>query len=250
VAQARYDSALNAVREQIAALTMHRAELDLAVEAQSNATVRAPFAGVVAARHCGPGAFLQIGSSVATLVRIDPLRFRAGVPEREAKNIQVGQNAELRIEGQKAPRVAQVSRTSPVLDLASRSLVVEIDVPNPDSSVEGAIGGGIFAEADVVVDPEAQVLAVPESAVSEFAGVQKVWVLKDGQAAPRRIVTGRVADGWVEILEGLAPGETIAFDAARVLPGPVRISGNPPAEAAPAQQARAGRTSSPAPVAE
>jgi RND family efflux transporter MFP subunit len=233
VARARYDSALNTVREQIAALAMRRAELEMAIEAQSNATVRAPFAGVVAARHVGPGVFLQIGSPVVTLVRIDPLRFRAGAPERDSKSIRVGQDVELRIEGDDAVRSAKVSRISPVLELASRSLVVEIDVPNPDS----ALGGGTFAEADVVVDAEAKALALPASAVSEFAGVQKAWVLKDGQAAPRRIVTGRAADGYVEILEGLEPGELVALEAAKVTAGPVRIVETSKSQQAAAQPA-------------
>lgn len=223
VAQARHDSALNNVREQIAALAMHRAELDMALEAQANATVRAPFAGVVAARQASPGVYLQIGAPVVTLVRIDPLRFRAGAPEREARHLKVGQQAVLRIEGQQQPRTATISRLSPVLDLASRSLMVEIDIPNAGVGGEAVLQGGLFAECDIVVDAQSKTLAAPQSAVIEFAGVQKAWILKDGQAQSRKVVTGRTADGFVEILEGLEASDQIALDAARVAPGPVTI---------------------------
>jgi RND family efflux transporter MFP subunit len=223
VAKARYDSALNAVREQIAALAMHRALLDLATQAQANAKIKAPFSGVVAARQASPGVYLQVGAPVVTLVRIDPLRFRAGAPEREARSIKVGQAATLRIEGQGEPRQAKVSRISPVLDLASRSLVIEIDVPNPAGAVGGALEGGLFAECEVVVDEEARTLAAPATAIVEFAGVQKAWIIEDGKTESRRIVTGRSQAGWVEVLEGLGENETIVLDASRIAPGAVNV---------------------------
>jgi RND family efflux transporter MFP subunit len=164
-----------------------------------------------------PGVYLQVGDPVVTLVRADPLRFHAGVPERHALQVRVGQEAHIKIEGQNSPLTGKVSRLSPVLNLASRSLPIEIDIPNPDLRLRA----GLFAEAEIVIDPRSRALAAPHSAVVEFAGVEKVYVVKNGQAAMRRVVTGRKLGDSVEIVEGLEAGEQIALDGAAARPGPV-----------------------------
>jgi hypothetical protein len=67
----------------------------------------------------------------------------------------------------------------------------------------------LFAEAEIVVDPNATVLTVPAGAVTEFAGIEKVWVVENGQAAERAVRIGRREPHRVEILDGLEPGHLI-----------------------------------------
>jgi RND family efflux transporter MFP subunit len=219
IAEARYQSALNGVDEQIAQLAALRAELDLARQQRDDAVIRAPFAGVVQERHVGPGVFLQRGASVVTLVRTDPLRFRAGVPEREAMQVHLGQPVRLEVQGEARPFETRVTRLSPSLDLASRSLMIEADLPNAGSRLPT----GLFAEGEIVVDPKAPALVVPAGAVTEFAGVEKVWVVKDGQAREQRVRTGRRDRQRVEILDGLAAGDRVVADATQGRPGPVAV---------------------------
>ena len=176
-----------------------------------DAEVRAPFAGSVQQRHVAPGAYVQVGQPIVTLVRVDPLRFRGGVPERQALQVQQGQQATIRVEGQSPLRSGRVSRISPALDMSNRALTIEIDVPNPG----GRTRVGVFAEADVVVEPAAQTLVIPASAIREFAGIEKAWVVRDGQAEERVLETGRRADGRVEILRGVERGELVVREAHR-----------------------------------
>ncbi|NUQ62303.1 MAG: efflux RND transporter periplasmic adaptor subunit [Pirellulales bacterium] len=218
VAEARYLAALNAVEEERANLAVRSAELGIARQKLANATIRAPFAGTVAARHIAPGVYLGIGQSVVTLVRIDPLRFRAGVPELLATQIAVGQEVKMSVQGQTGPLSARISRISPSLDTSSRSLTIEADVPNPGERLRT----GLFAEAEIVVDPDAATLAVPSQAVSEFAGVEKVWLVRDGKAAEHEIKTGRRTGPLAEILDGLAEGDTVVAEAGQGRAGPVR----------------------------
>lgn len=218
VAEARYASALNAVEEQIALLRVRRSELALARQQQADAVIRAPFAGVVQARHVARGMYMQPGAPVVTLVRTDPLRFRCGVPEREARHVQVQEAVHLFVEGHSSPIPARVTRISPALTLSNRSLTIEADVPNPD----GALRAGLFAQADIVVDHEARTVAVPAAAVTEFAGVEKVWLVRHGKAEERRVQTGRRNDGLVEILSGLAIGDVVVADASQGRAGPVQ----------------------------
>ena len=219
VAEARCRSALNAVAEQIALIGVRRAELALAKQARVDAELRAPFAGCVQQRHVAPGTYVQVGQPIVSLVRADPLRFRAGVPERQAARLQEGQAATVQVEGLATPLEGAVSRISPALDASNRSLTVEIDVPNPGTRLRV----GLFAEAAVVVEPDARSVSIPGSSLRDFAGVEKVWVVDKGQASERVITTGRRDGDWVEVMTGVAAGDVIVRQPQEGLAGPVVV---------------------------
>ena len=129
VAEARYRSALNTVEDK----SPRSASVGRKCAGQAGAHGRrnpAPFAGCVQQRFAALGNYVQIGQPIVTLVRTDPLRFRAGVPERQAARLQKGQTATIHVEGLAAPLEGMVSRISPALDVSNRTLTVEIDVPN------------------------------------------------------------------------------------------------------------------------
>jgi RND family efflux transporter MFP subunit len=220
VAEARFAAALNGVQEKIALLAMRRVELAMARQVQTDSVIVSPFAGVVQERHVAPGVYLNVGQSVMTLVRTDPLRFRAGVPEREAMRVRPDQTVRIVIDGEPEPLVARISRISPALDMSSRSLVIEADVPNPD----GRLRCGLFAEAEILVGQEERTLAVPATAIREFAGVEKVWVVDDGKAREQQVQTRRRNADWIEIVDGLKPGVQIVSDADQGHAGPVQIA--------------------------
>jgi RND family efflux transporter MFP subunit len=209
VAEARCQSALQSVGESIASLGVRRVELALARQARADSEIRVPFDGIVEQRHVAPGAYVQVGQPIVSVVSMDPLRFHAGVPEREAMRLQLGQAVHVMIEGEKAPLVGKITRISPSLDLTSRSLTIEADLPNPGLRLRT----GLFAEADIVVDPAAETLAAPLRAVREFAGVEKVRVVRDGKAAEQAVQTGRRDKEWIEVTEGLKAGDRVEVPA-------------------------------------
>ena len=219
VAEARYSAALNGVDEKIALLAVRRAELAQARRLQTDSVTLAPFKGMVQERHVAPGVYVSIGEPIVTLVRTDPLRFRAGVPERQALQVRVGQDVRIVVEGQPEPLMAKITRISPSLEVSSRSLMVEADVRNED----GKLRTGLFGEAEIVVDPNAQLMCVPEQAVIQFAGVEKVWYVKDGQSVEKRITVGRRGNGLVEVLDGLTPGDLVISHADKGVAGKVAI---------------------------
>lgn len=209
VASAKYSAAVNGVREKIALIGVRAAELSVAQQRMDDTAIRAPFEGLVQQRHVAPGTYLQVGDPVATLVRTSTLRFRGTIPERHAYRLASGQQVTLHIESVPEPLVASITRISPNVEEMNRSLTFEAQVPNAD----GRLRAGLFAEAEVVVDPEAQALIVPRSAIVEFAGAEKVWKLVDGVAQEQTVQTSRRADKVVEIVGGLAPGEIILVEA-------------------------------------
>lgn len=219
VADARYASSLNAVEERLATIALRRAELNFARQQLADATVVAPFDGLIQQRHVAPGTYVAVGQPVATLVRINPVRFRGQVPERFALQLQVGQTVEVQLEGESQPRVGRISRISPELDQQTRSLTFEADLPNPDNRLRA----GLFAIADVVVNPESPVVAVPQSSITEFAGVERVWKLVDGEASEVPVRTGQLQGTLVEILNGIQAGDEIVVQAHTARAGKVEI---------------------------
>jgi RND family efflux transporter MFP subunit len=217
-AQARHHSALNLVGEQISLIGVRRKELALARQAVVDSRTLAPFDGVVGDRRVSPGEFVQAGQAVVTLVRADRLRFTAGVPESRAAAVKVGQRIEIQFgeEGMQ-PLVASVSRVSPTVMQSSRSILIQADVPNP----ELALQAGLFGEADLVVDADSQAIAVPKSAVSRFAGVEKVWLVVDGVASQHTVRTGREGTDRLEIVDGLEVGSVLVRNSADGHDGPV-----------------------------
>lgn len=205
VAEARYASSLNAVQGQIALLKLRRSELALAMQNRLDAVLKAPFVGIIQETHVAPGSYVSVGQPVAALVRTNPLRFRAGIPERTAIGVSVGQPLTLVLEGQPESLKTRISRISPALDVSSRSLIIEADIENPD----GNLRTGLFAEAEILVDADQKVLAVPARSIVSFGGVEKVWTVVDSKAQPRQVRTGRRDDKLIEVLSGLEPGELV-----------------------------------------
>jgi RND family efflux transporter MFP subunit len=217
-AQARYNAALNLVGEQISLIGVRRKELALAEQAVKDSEVVAPFDGVVGERLVSPGEFVGVGQAVVTLVRSNPLRFTAGVPESRAAEIHLGQVVDIK-QGLNVPRAIQtkITRVSPTVMQATRSILIEADVPNESLELQA----GLFAEAEVVVNPDAQAIVLPLSAVSRFAGVQKVWLVENDIARQQTIRTGREASNRVEIVDGLSEGQIVVLDASEGHDGPI-----------------------------
>lgn len=216
-AQARHSAALNLVGEQVSVIGVRRKELALARQMVRDSRVVAPFDGIVGERRVSPGEYVAAGQPVVTLVRADRLRFTAGVPESRAAAIRVGQEIHIDSGDQAGPLTASITRVSPTVIQSSRSVLIEADVENPDLKLQA----GLFAEAELVVDPAAAAIVVPASAVSRFAGVQKVWLVENGVAKQQTVSTGREDAQRVEILTGLTEGCTLVRHAAEGHDGPV-----------------------------
>ena len=208
-AEARHAGAINSVREKLALIGIREADLAVARQRLADATIRAPIDGYVRMRQVAPGTYVSIGQPIATIVRTDPLRFRGTVPERYAQSLSVGQEVRLKIIAIDEPYVTKIMRVSPALDAQSRALVFEADVSNPDQRFRS----GVFAEAEIVVDSGARALVIPPSALTEFAGVEKVWKVVDGVASEQEVLAGPQREPGREIVRGLTVGDQILLRA-------------------------------------
>jgi RND family efflux transporter MFP subunit len=218
----RYEDSLQDAREKQAILAQRRAELEIARQQLTDTSVRAPFDGVVQQRLTSMGEFVAAGSPVLVLVRVDPLRLRAEVPERLASQIRTGQKVRLSLDGDTNSYAGSLQRISPALDERTRMLTVEAEIPNP-----GHLRPGAFAKAAIVVEAAAPALSIPEDAIVTFAGTERALTIATNTAMEKRLTTGRRENGFVEVLKGLRPGE-------RVIRKPEGIQSGDPVTASPA----------------
>jgi RND family efflux transporter MFP subunit len=205
VAESRYQDALEEVRNRQAVLLQRRSELELAKQQLVYTTLYAPFDGAIQERRTSVGEYLATGAPIATLVRLHPLRLRAEVPERESVGIRPGLGVKVTLEGDSNTYTGRVARISPAFQELSRTLIVEAEVDNQ----HGRLRPGAFAKAELQTTSSQSVVTIPASALVTFAGIQKVFLNKDGKAVERTVIVGRKEADWVEITEGLQSGEMV-----------------------------------------
>jgi multidrug efflux pump subunit AcrA (membrane-fusion protein) len=207
VAQSKHEDALEEVKNRQALLAQRRAELAIAKQELADTSVFAPYDCAIQERQGDVGEYVVLGAPIATVVRMNTLRLRLDVPERDAFAISRGQQVRLTVEGSTNVFGGYIERLSPVIDEQTRILRVEADVPNP-----GPLRPGGFARAEIIVETNSPTLAVPKAALSVFAGIEKVFVVEQGKAAERLVETGRSWDDSVEILQGVKPGEQVVLN--------------------------------------
>ena len=189
-------------------VTVLEAQRDVLEVKLDRTVIRSPLTGAVAERVVSVGEVVQKGHALYRIVEDDPLKFRTPIPERFAAFLRVGLTVRVRVDAYPGRTFAgTITRINPTSEAASRSITIEAEVPNP----EGLLKPGFFGVGGLVYDEHAQVLAVPERALTTFAGVTKLFVVADGKAQERVVRTGvAVADGRREIIDGVAEGEQVA----------------------------------------
>jgi membrane fusion protein, multidrug efflux system len=225
-AEAQHSSDLAAVRAAEAQVKQREAALGLVQKRLGDTTVRASLAGLVAKRHVNPGEFVKDNTALFTIVVAHPLKYVGTVPERQAPDLRIGQTLRLTVEafGERA-FTGTVTRVSPAVDVATRTLTIEARVPNAD----GALRPGFFGRGHVLVREDPAAVFVPSEAVTSIAGITKVFVVANGTAAERVVKPGARQGTWVEIPGGVKVGERVAvtnlsalFNGAPVEPAPAR----------------------------
>lgn len=219
VAANKYQAALEEVRDRIAQLAQRRAEVDIARQQLSDTAITAPFDGMVQERKANIGEYLNVGAAVATLVRTDPLRLRVEVPEREAPGIRAGLKVRLSLEGDTNQYAGEITRLSPAISDQSRMLMVEADVKN-----NGSLRPGSFARAEIIVEEHQPTMAVPRDALLTFAGIEKVFLVKEGKAVEKTVNSGRRTGEFVEIARELKMGDVVVLNPGNLQSGqPVTV---------------------------
>lgn len=185
-----------------------KATYDLAKLELGYTEIRAPIQGVVSQRFIKLGNTIDVNAPTFQVTSLEPLISYLHVPEREYRRIAAGQTATLRVDAlQGSTFEGTVARISPVVDPATGTFKATIEVYDESRRLKP----GMFARVNVVYDMHADALQIPRSAIIEEGGESSVFVVSDETAHRRSVRTGYVENGRVEILEGLADGETFVL---------------------------------------
>ncbi len=213
-AQVNFDAAV-AMQESLQAQVMQM-EVALA-QAETHLAysyIRAPFAGYVAERNLDIGAYVTgATASTSTLSRgilslhdIATVRVLIEVVEKDVPSVKIGQKAELRAEAY-PDQVFEgtVTRIVQALNRATRTMTIEVDLPNVDRRLKG----GMFARVEILVGTHRQALQIPIDAVSRLEDTQYVYIVQEGKARRINVEIGARSDSRVEITKGLTGEEQI-----------------------------------------
>ena len=207
VALSRYQDAVEEIRNRQALVVQRRSELEIARQQLADSSIHAPFDGVVQEKRASIGEYLAAGAPIVNIVRMDPLRLRAEVPERESRNVHVGLAVRVTLEGDANVYTGKIARISPTITAQNRVLMVEAEVHN-----NGQLRPGSYARAEIVSADSSPALAVPTNAIVSFAGIDKVILVQDGKALEKPVTLGRRTADWAEIVSGLKIGDPVVVD--------------------------------------
>ncbi len=170
----------------------------------ANATVRAPFAGVVTETHVRVGDLATPGAPLLVLESTQRLRAEGNVPEKAATGLKPGGHIAILLEDAASPVTGTLDEISSSADAVSRSVLAKVALP-PNTGRSGQ-----FARLQVV-QGTSEALLVPMEAVTRFGQMERVYVVTDGRAVLRLVKTGRTVAGNVEILSGLNAREQVVL---------------------------------------
>ncbi len=169
--------------------------------------VRSPIAGTITQLNMREGSNVSQQSPVAQVASIDDLEISTYVPERFIGGLSLGQQAAVRLDALPGEEFsASVVRLAPQLDRTSRSLGTTMVFDTPDPRIRP----GMFARIDLIAEERPDAVTVPQRAVVRRADERHVFIVDEDDRAERRPVElGIEADGRVEIVEGLEPGDRV-----------------------------------------
>lgn len=168
--------------------------------------IRAPIDGVVSERYVKLGNTIRVGDRAYRVTSLDPLVAYLHVPEREFRRIAKGQPVAIEIDALDGdPFMATVTRVSPVVDPATGTFKITIEMRDEERRIKP----GMFGRMNIIYDRHDNVLQVPRSAIFEERGQQSVYVIEDGKAQRRAVQTGFGQNGMVEITAGLADDDAV-----------------------------------------
>jgi len=172
---------------------------------KSYTEIRAPFDGSVTERFADPGAFLQ-QSKIVSIIDIAKVRVLVDVPEAEVRFAQTGTQASVKFDALPGRCVkATISRTAGALDPILRTMRIELDLPNPESSIYP----GMFARVELGVERRPNAIVIPSKAVTVLQNHSFVFVNHGGTAKRVPVTVGTAEGDWCEASSGLTGDELI-----------------------------------------
>lgn len=198
ISQEEYDITLTELKTSSADIKALEVQID-------RATIRAPFSGVVGLRYVSEGSYISPATPIATLYNIDPAKIQFSVPGKYANNVNTGDKIRFSTEGSEEIFVGEVYATEPRIDPNTRTLTVRAISPNKNRKLIP----GQFVRVRLTLERQENAMMVPSMAVIPEANGHVVFVSRNGKADSVKVAIGRRSAQEVEIVSGIAPGDSL-----------------------------------------
>jgi HlyD family secretion protein len=173
----------------------------------TDTVITSPVTGFVGSRTLDPGAWVTPNTAFLSVVDISTVRLVANVVEKDLRRITAGLAAEVAVDAYPGEQfMGKVARVAPVLDPATRTAQIEVEIANP----QGRLKPGMYANVRFTVDKRPKTLVVPTNAVVEWEGKRGVFVPGDGDTATFHPITLGLQDQkQTEVASGLSEGDRV-----------------------------------------
>jgi RND family efflux transporter MFP subunit len=224
--RATYDSSLQNAKNLRASIQASEASMKLADRQLRDTEIRAPFDGLVEKRLVNLGELVKVQMPVMAIVRTDPLKVTAEIPEKMAPWVGVGQAVELHVDAYPDKAFSgKMSRVSPTVSTSTRAFPFEALVPNR----EALLKPGTFARVHIESGKSDDVVTVSYQALQYRYGVNRAFVIEGDKLAARELKIGDRIGDRVEVLTGIKSGERVATSDVEKLVDGMKVAGGPKA---------------------
>jgi RND family efflux transporter MFP subunit len=187
------------------------------------AHITAPFSGYITKRFLDPGAYISSSSVLLfTLMDLGEMKVTVNVLEKDLPTVRIGTKAFLTVDPYPDKVfTGTVARLSQAIDLSTRTMAIEINIPNQ----EHLLRPGMFGTVHLIVREHPSAVTVPTQAVLHDNTGTFVYVVNGTTAHRINVRTGLDQEGWTEITSGLTGSETVITTGAQFVKdgGPITI---------------------------
>jgi RND family efflux transporter MFP subunit len=204
-AESRHLAAVAQLDLSTAQLSQNAARLEeLRINLQ-HTSVTSPVDGFVASRSVDPGAMVNTNTAIASVVDISRLRLVVNVVEKDLRMVSAGDAAEVEVDAYPGEKFnGRIARVAPVLDPATRTAQMEVEIPNGDNKLKP----GMYARINLTVEERKGTLVAPKNAVIDFENKRGVWMPNaENRAKFVAVQLGIDGGDHVEITGGLKEGD-------------------------------------------
>lgn len=188
-----------------------RRELDIR---QSQTRIYSPVTGLVAKRNAHPGAMINPGASIVTVVSVSPMVIEAKASERDIARVKRGLPVTVTVDSLPGQRfTGRIMRISPLLDAQTRNGLVEIEIPNRG----GTLKGEMFARVELDLGGSRETTLLPRDALVYRGDQPGVYVIESEKAKFIALETGMTQEDKVEVISGLKAGDAVVTRGSNLL---------------------------------
>jgi membrane fusion protein (multidrug efflux system) len=198
ISQREYDIAVNSVNTIQADIEDLQAQI-------AKYSVRAPFDGSLGLRYVSEGAFISPATRIASLTNLNPAKLDFSIPAKYAQSVGKGSKVYFTIDDNSEKFIATVFAVDPKIDPQTRTLQLRATAPNPKHNLIP----GAFTKIELILKTNNNAILIPTEAVIPEANGSKVFIVKNGKAKPVKILLGSRTNLTVQVLDGLAKGDTL-----------------------------------------